>query len=132
EDYRSFVTEYGGSYFPEGHVWIKPLENPPSDLTVDGALEAGVFLGGEECKYDLRSIQEIMSDRIPRELVLVSEDLSCNFFVLDLIEGGVVRFWSNRHETFTLVANSFFEFVLAHELVENEEDALEDDTDEKL
>lgn len=130
-DYATFAMEYGEAYFPSGNVWITRQESPPLDLSKDGCLESGIFLGGEGCDYDLESYREIMSDRISGQYLPICMDPGGNYFVLDLSDKSV-KFWCAETESFTIVTNSFEAFVIAHGIRDASNDAGELDVSEKL
>ena len=130
-DYANFAVEFGEAYFPAGNVCITPQESPCSGTSKDGSLESGVFLGGEGCDYDLESYREIMSDRISDHYLPICIDPGGNYFVLDLGDTSV-QFWCNETESFTMVADSFEAFLIAHSIrdLSNAPDEL--DASEKL
>ena len=89
------------------------------------------FLGGEGCDYDLESYREIMSDRISDHYLPICIDPGGNYFVLDLGDTSV-QFWCNETESFTMVADSFEAFLIAHSIRDLSNAPDEVDASEKL
>ncbi|WP_277713476.1 SMI1/KNR4 family protein [Bacillus atrophaeus] len=123
-DYKDFLKEYGGCYLEskkttdeiEYDVCYKPLEKDPWMEEDDETQLLEGFYGLTSNHDSIQKAIDTYSDRLPRNIIPIASSAGGNEICID-IENEKILFWdhelSHPDKDFSLIANSFEEFILS-------------------